>query len=123
MGKTNPPRSVKNLNSAVTPLRAVALLCAALLFLALVRLPIGYYTFLRIAVTIGALLLLHHHWKRGGTNAWVVLFGAVAILFNPILPIYLGDRSLWLPFNLAGGVLFIVAALVKQRTPTGSGDQ
>lgn len=104
-------------------LRTIAFICAALLFLALVRLPIGYYTFLRIAVTIGALLLLHHHWKRGGINAWVVLFGAVAILFNPIAPIYLGDRALWLPFNLAGGVLFAVAAIAMPRTPTGSSDQ
>ncbi|MBK6774557.1 MAG: hypothetical protein IPG74_01475 [Flavobacteriales bacterium] len=120
---TNPPRSVKNLNSAVTPLRAVALLCAALLFLALVRLPIGYYTFLRIAVTIGALLLLYHHWTRSGINAWVVLFGAVAILFNPLLPIYLGDRSLWLPFNLTGGVLFMVAAFRMPAPHTRADEQ
>ncbi len=104
-------------------LRTIAAICSALLFLALVRLPIGYYTFLRIAVTIGALLLLYHHWTRSGINAWVVLFGAVAILFNPLLPIYLGDRSLWLPFNLAGGVLFAIAAFRIPRTTTGSGDQ
>jgi hypothetical protein len=104
-------------------LRSISFICAALLFLALVRLPIGYYTFLRIAVTIGALLLLHHHWTRNGINVWVVLFGAVAILFNPVLPIYLGDRSLWLPFNIAGGVLFVVAGFAMPRTSGRSGDQ
>jgi hypothetical protein len=104
-------------------LRTIAIICAALLFLALIRLPIGYYTFLRIAVTIGALLLLHHHWKGRGINLWVVLFGAVAILFNPIAPIYLGDRSLWLPFNIAGGALFAVAAFRMPSDPSRSGGQ
>ncbi len=92
-------------------LRTISFVCAALLFLALAQLPIGYYTFLRISVTIGALLLLHHHWTRSGINVWVILFGATAILFNPIAPIYLGDRSLWVPFNVASGVLFILDAL------------
>lgn len=101
----------------------IAFLCAALLFLALAKLPIGYYTFLRITITIGALLLIHHHWNDSGMNVWVVLFALVAILFNPVVPIYLGDRSLWMPFNLAGGVLFAVAALRLPRPHAPSGDQ
>lgn len=104
-------------------LRAIALICTALLFLALLRLPIGYYTFLRITVTIGALLLLHQHWLRSGINVWVILFGAVAILFNPILPIYLGDRSLWVPFNIAGGALFALAALLLPRDASSTDAQ
>lgn len=102
--------SSKRQNGSFNGLRLVALGCGALLFIALLKLPIGYYTLLRIAVTIGALLLLYHYWKRNGVDLWVILFGAVAILFNPIIPIYLGDRSLWLPFNLAGGLLFVIAA-------------
>lgn len=99
----------------IAMIRAIALTCAALLFLALVRLPIGYYTFLRISVTIGALLLLYQNWQGSGMNVWVILFGAVAILFNPIFPIYLGDRTLWVPLNIAGGALFAVAALLMPR--------
>ena len=102
-------------------LSTIALICAALMFLALLPFPIGYYTFLRIAVTVGALLVMHHYWKVCGINIWMVLFGMLAILFNPLAPVYLGDRSLWVPFNMAGGVLFIVAALHIHRMERDTG--
>jgi hypothetical protein len=95
-------------NEAV--LRGMALACAALLFIALLRLPIGYYTFLRLAVTVGAVTFIYHHARRSGLGWWVLVFGALALLFNPIWPVYLGDRSLWAPINILGGAVFLVAA-------------
>lgn len=92
-------------------LRVIGGICAALLFLALLRLPIGYYTFLRLAVTTGALAFAYAHANREGSRLWVVAFGAIALLFNPIWPIYLRDKALWAPLDILGGLLFLVAAV------------
>jgi hypothetical protein len=67
-------------------MKIVLLICAGLLFLALLSLPIGYYTFLRITVTIGAILVIASE-LREGINVWVILFGLIAVLFNPIAPV------------------------------------
>ena len=83
------------------------LICAGLLFLAIVKLPIGYYTFLRIVVTIGAVAVVI---DENEINFWTIIFGIIAILFNPILPIYLNNKSAWMPIDLICGILFIFKA-------------
>lgn len=85
------------------------LICAALLFLAMLDLPIGYYTFLRIVVTIGAVVVVGSEYKEG-IGAWVILFGLVAVLFNPLIPVYLHDKAVWMPIDLVCGILFLVKA-------------
>ena len=98
--------------------RAITLICAGLMLLALAPLPIGYYTFLRIATTFGALVVIASRWESKGFDVWAVLFGLLVILFNPIIPIYLGDRSLWAPINIIGAILFAVASLFLLRGNT-----
>ncbi|MDR2956426.1 MAG: hypothetical protein LBV43_15240 [Prevotella sp.] len=39
-------------------MRTLLLICAAILFIGVANLPIEYYTFLRIAITIGAIIVL-----------------------------------------------------------------
>lgn len=90
--------------------RLLALICAAALLLALFKLPIGYYTFLRLLVTTGAVVHVVHHHRRDGLGIRVVLFGILALLFNPLWPVYLQDRNVWAPIDILGGVLFLYAA-------------
>lgn len=80
--------------------------------IAVLPLPYVYYTLLRIAVFgtgiyCGSLLM---ETKRR-TSYW--LFG-YALLFNPLLPIYL-TREIWLPINLAGAALFACSAVSIRR--------
>lgn len=86
-------------------MRALLLICTGLLLLALVDLPIGYYTLLRIVVTIGAGAVVVTEFENG-INFWVVVFGLVAILFNPLIPVYLGDKEAWMPIDLIAAILF-----------------
>lgn len=44
---------------------------------------------------------------------WILIFAAIAVLFNPLLPIY-ATREFWLPIDLATLVLFCMAG-VKLR--------
>ena len=82
--------------------KAVLLILSAMLFLAAAPLPYGYYGLLRIIATMVFAWSGVVAFKRGyGTLPW--LFAVLAILFNPLMPIYL-DKGVW-------GVIDIVSAV------------
>lgn len=86
-------------------MRALLLICSGLLLLALADLPIGYYTFLRIVVTIGALAVIVKEYD-GELSPWIITFGLIAILFNPLIPIYLHDKEVWAAIDLIVAGIF-----------------
>jgi hypothetical protein len=88
-------------------MKILLLFCAAFLFLAVANFPIGFYTFLRIVVTIGAVSIICFELQKG-ISIWTLLFGLIAILFNPLLPIYLHEKSAWLPFDIICGIIFLI---------------
>jgi hypothetical protein len=93
-------------------MKTISLICAVLLFLALIKLPIGYYTILRIVVTIGAVAIVAKEFKDG-INIWVIVFGFIAVIFNPILPVYLHDKAIWMPIDLICGSIFTIKYFVN----------
>src|ERR1700754_3817286 len=95
--------------------RWVSFACAALLGLAVLDLPYGYYTFLRWAVCAAALILLGIEQRTHKTNLWVVGYAIIAILFNPIVPIHLA-RGTWLPIDLACAAFFVTHAIRNWRS-------
>ena len=95
-------------------MRVLLLICTGLLLLALVNLPIGYYTLLRIVVTIGAVAVVVTEFENG-INFWVIAFGLIAIIFNPLMPVYLGDKSTWMPIDLITAVLFAIKSFINQN--------
>ena len=82
-------------------------ICAGLLLLAIANLPIGYFTFLRIVVTIGAVCVIINEIENG-LNFWVIAFGLIAIIFNPIMPIYLNNKSAWIFIDVVASILFLI---------------
>lgn len=90
-------------------MRVLCFVCAAALFLGLASLPIGYYTFLRIFVTIGAVSVIVTEY-RSGFSFWLVSFAIIGVLFNPLMPIYLHDKNYWIPLDIISGILFLVKA-------------
>jgi len=90
-------------------MKVILLICSVLLILALANLPIGYYTLLRIVVTIGAILVLVNEYK-GEFTFWIIIFGIIAILFNPLLPIYFNNKEIWMPIDIITGILFGIKA-------------
>lgn len=95
-------------------MKGLLLLCAGLLFLGLADLPIGYYTLLRIVVTIGAVAAVVIEFKNG-LNTWVIIFGLIAILFNPLIPIYINDKSAWMPIDIISGIIFIIKSFTNKK--------
>lgn len=95
-------------------MKSFLLICAGLLFLAVTNMPIGYYTLLRILVPIGAGIVIIQELKNG-VGLWVIIFGITAVLFNPIVPIYLGQKENWLLIDIISGVLFLIKGLSKEN--------
>ena len=56
--------------------------------------PYGYYIFLRWVVTGAALFILWIAYELE-KKTWLWIMGVIAILFNPIAPIYL-DKENWI---------------------------
>lgn len=98
-----------NLETA-TKMKILLPTCAILLFIGLFDLPIGFYTLLRIVVTIGSVAVIVSEFDNV-FNFWVVSFGLIAILFNPLIPIHLNAKSTWMAIDIITGILFIIKSL------------
>ena len=81
--------------------------CGLALFTAVNYLPIKYYTFLRIIVFIGCLLIL---FNKKVNYYWKLPFIPIALLFNPIIPVYLYIKSYWIPLDIIAGILFLLVS-------------
>jgi uncharacterized membrane protein HdeD (DUF308 family) len=84
-----------------------------LLLVAVLRMPYGYYVFMRWFVTAAC---VYGAWysSENGKDVWTWLLGAVAVLFNPILPFRM-HRADWEVFNLIGAGVLFVGALVLRK--------
>ena len=67
--------------------------------------PYGYFVFLRVVVCFGAIVFAAT-WSGYKRENLLVLFGAVAVLYNPFIPVRL-TRDTWLLFNAVTIVLFV----------------
>ena len=85
---------------------------AILLILApLISFPYGFYMFLRLIVTITSIIIVIYNIKAaGGVNETTILFGLIAILYNPIIPVNL-TREIWMPINFVTSGIYIYCLL------------
>ncbi|WP_343522608.1 DUF6804 family protein [Pedobacter sp.] len=91
-------------------------ICAIACFIAILRLPIAYYTFLRAIVSLGAIVLIYTFFKQKNYLLTVV-FMVVLLLFNPILPVYLHRKSIWIPLDVITGLLFLIISYYEKKEP------
>lgn len=87
--------------------------CALCCFIGIFRLPIEYYTFLRILVSVAALLVLYIT-LSARQHYFSIIFLVILILFNPVFPIYLFRKSLWVPIDTITGILFLLITFVDK---------
>ena len=67
--------------------------------------PYGYYNLSRLIVCGCSIYYAYQNYKKIDlTFAWI--FGFVAILYNPVIPIHLYEKQIWIIVNLITGTLF-----------------
>lgn len=87
-------------------MRLLLVICGALLLTGMADLPIGYYTLIRFTTTIGASWVVYSEFSDNPGPS-VILFGLIAILFNPIIPIHLHSKETWQVIDGVVGIIFI----------------
>jgi hypothetical protein len=88
-------------------------IAALVLIGALAPWPYGYYQLLRFVVCgVGAYVAyLAYNWQK----LWATwLFGFIALLFNPLIPIHL-PKETWQPIDIICAVLFAVVAFTLKK--------
>lgn len=88
----------------------------ALLFIGLADMPIGYYTIVRITVCLISALSCYWSYRGDGKVGFAtVIFGFLAILFNPIVPIYLQNKGAWTIIDIFAAVLLALRYYTLKR--------
>jgi hypothetical protein len=97
-----------------TLIRVIALVPAVMLVLAVFQMPYGFYTLLRLVVTIAAAVIAWHAVSKSEKPIWAVLMGLIALLFNPIVPVYL-TREIWFFIDLVVAATFVSFAVTQAK--------
>jgi uncharacterized protein DUF6804 len=78
-------------------------------------LPYGYYMLLRFALCgISLFLMFGANMELADSERW--LLGGCAVLYNPLLPIRLGEKRIWLVLNMTTLALFWTIRRRQART-------
>jgi len=64
----------------------------------------GFYIFTRVVVCLSALYGTFYLNKRKD-SLWII-FGLITVLYNPIVPVYLHSKALWVIINLLTAIFF-----------------
>jgi len=87
----------------------VVLIPIVVSIVAVLPMPYGFYGIVRLVVCVFAALAAYDLAMRTRSDSGnLLLWGMIglALLFNPVVPITLGERLLWAPFNIAAAVAF-----------------
>ena len=92
---------IKNVNFLSVPM--------FVLLFAILPLPYVYYFLLRILITGFALFCVYlelNEKDHDEKNKWLLLFGLLALIYNPIVPVHL-TKLLWVIINLGSFAVFV----------------
>ena len=94
--------------------KIIKLLLSVLFFICLADMPYGYYEFVRFAGLVGFAILAYQA-NDQGKQGEVVIFVALALLFQPFFKIALG-REIWNFVDVVVGIGLILSVFVMKRS-------
>lgn len=88
------------------------------LLISIFALPYGYYQALRVIVTVFAAYLAWKEFDCNGraANSFVFIFGAIAAIFNPFVPVHL-TKETWIVVDFVSAAIFFGHLRVRSRLP------
>ena len=90
-------------------MRYLSVIMAALLLLCLAPMPYGYYQLVRFVAMVVFAFIAWMYYERK-QEGWAIVFGALALLFQPLVKIALG-RLVWNVVDVVVAVLLIGISL------------
>jgi len=97
-------------NSLTTIIKVVL---AGLFFLCLLDMPYGFYQFVRFVGLIGFVILAYQA-NEQGKQTEMIIYGALAILFQPFFKISLG-REIWNIVDVIVGIGLILSIWISPK--------
>lgn len=107
----------KNLQMKLSLQAIIKIALAILFFLCLLDMPYGFYQFVRFVALIG-FGILSYKANEENKNTEMIIFGGLALLFQPFFKIALG-REIWNIVDVIVGIGLIVS-LFMNRTKSQS---
>ena len=74
----------------------------------------GFYIFTRVVVCLSALYGVFYLNKKEDSS-WII-FALIAVLYNPIVPVYLHSRPLWAVINVLTSVFFFRTYYINEKS-------
>ena len=75
------------------------------LIIGIFPLPIGYYNLTRLVVTASSIYFAYSFYRKKDTpKTWI--FGFLTVLYNPIVPVYLYEKEIWIIVNIITMIAF-----------------
>ena len=87
---------------------------AILLFACLLDMPYGFFQLVRFVALVGFGMLAYQA-HRQGKQTEMIIYGALALLFQPFFKISLG-RELWNVVDVIVGIGLLISAFRKPKT-------
>jgi len=93
--------------------KAIKVILAVLFFICLADMPYGYYQFVRFAGLIGFAVLAYHA-NQQGRQTEMIIYGGLALLFQPFFKIALG-REMWNIVDVVVGIELLISIFMKPK--------
>ncbi len=95
--------------------KIIKIVLAILFFLCLLDMPYGFYQFVRFVALIGfGILAFQANEKENQTE--MIIYGALAILFQPLFKIALG-REMWNIIDVIVGIGLLITVVKNKKNP------
>ena len=95
--------------------KVIKIILAILFFLCLADMPYGYYQLVRFIGLIGFAILAYQA-NQQNNQTETIIYGALALLFQPFFKISLG-RELWNVIDVVVGLGLLVSIFFKNKLP------
>ena len=96
--------------------KAIKIILAILFFLCLADMPYGFYQFVRFAGLIGFAVLAYQA-NQQGRQTEMIIYGGLALLFQPFFKIALG-REMWNIVDAVVGIGLLTSIFIKPKEST-----
>ncbi|MFZ1520079.1 MAG: DUF6804 family protein [Ignavibacteriaceae bacterium] len=84
------------------------LICSTLLFVALLKLPMVYYNLMKFALCgTACFVAIRYYYENEELTIKAIIFGAIGIIFNPFIPLYIGKKSVWSVIDVIVAIIFL----------------
>lgn len=93
--------------------KAIKIILAILFFLCLADMPYGFYQFVRFAGLVGFAILAYQA-NVQGRQTEMIIYGGLALLFQPFFKIALG-RQMWNIVDVVVGIGLLISIFMKPK--------